>query len=350
MVEDGDVIRVAAISDSATVPERTVGVDLKLIDALVERSEAEAWKNWPRASRLLMNLVVPDDLRRVFAGDRPIVLELDRRTARLPWELLCACDRSDDAPEPLVVRVPVARQLRTTYSRVGLAAERRSGRVRALVIGDPGDPAKDHGLPGARAEALNTARLLAERDIDVSTFVGAPGHPEPGLPWADRLDVLAELLDGDYDIVHYAGHGSFDEANPDRAGWLFADGLLTARELAQASRVPDLVVASACLSARASTGEIASPFGTSINPTLADEFLRQGVHTYIGTGSRIPDAAATLFSDAFYKALLDERQPVGAAVRQARRVLFDRQAEFATLWASYQHYGDPRDGGPSNPG
>jgi hypothetical protein len=39
--------------------------------------------------------------------------------------------------------------------------------------------------------------------------------------------VLALLLRGDFDLVHYAGHGDFDEQEPDRVGWLFAGGLLT---------------------------------------------------------------------------------------------------------------------------
>ena len=116
------------------------------------------------------------------------------------------------------MRAEVARQLRTTYSP---APARRTGgnrSLKALVIGDPGDPAKGHGLPGAQQEALAVRKLLLEGGIEVDARIGAPSVKRSGaltgIEPADRLDVLDLLSKGGYDFVHYAGHGDFDESDP----------------------------------------------------------------------------------------------------------------------------------------
>jgi hypothetical protein len=116
--------------------------------------------------------------------------------------------------------------------------------------------------------------------LEVVEMIGAPdeaGAGTEGAAPARRLDVLHRLMEDRFDILHYTGHGDFDEADPERAGWLFKDGLLTSRELERMDIAPRLVVANACLSSRTSslTGE-KTPIGRSdadILPSLADEFF-----------------------------------------------------------------------------
>jgi hypothetical protein len=64
------------------------------------------------------------------------------------------------------------------------------------------------------------------------------------------IDVLGLLNDEEpFDFLHYAGHGDFDPDAPDvRAGWVFAEQLLTSREIERVDTVPALIVANACLS------------------------------------------------------------------------------------------------------
>ena len=47
--------------------------------------------------------------------------------------------------------------------------------LRALVIGDPGDPDAGLALEGARREALEVASLLRARGVLVDVLIGAPG-------------------------------------------------------------------------------------------------------------------------------------------------------------------------------
>jgi CHAT domain-containing protein len=183
-----------------------------------------------------------------------------------------------------------------------------------------------------------------------------------------QLDVLKELLGRNYHLVHYAGHGTFDQDNPQLTGWLFADGLLGARELAQLTRAPRLVVANACWSAaRPGMGAEESPDRqlkegpdqprqARLTPVLADEFLRIGVVHYLGTSWRVPDRLARRFVRTLYEVLLGppgdgRRRTIGEAVCKARQGLFYARGPDPTAvspeqwsaWAAYQHYGDPHD-------
>ncbi|MFI8389037.1 CHAT domain-containing protein [Streptomyces sp. NPDC085540] len=384
-------LRWAALTGRATVPERLVPVDMDLLRELVDRLTEPSVKDASELPDLLSRFVVPPDFQRLLTDDSTVLLELDRDTASVPWEFLAEIQQAGvDKRDPLAIRTQLSRQLRTTYSRVmteGLA----DGPLRALVIGDPGDPEKGFHLPGARQEALAVASRLKELGAKVSLFVGAANAlRQPGVDPARRLDVLRVLLCGGNHIVHYCGHSDFDLSGTGRrSGWVFADGLLTAQELALLERPPLIVVANACYTARlgdaAGPGAEAgapglagrSPWGNpqaALVPSLADEFLRMGVGHYIGAAWRIPDDQGISFADQFYTHLFQggsgEATPtVGGAVRAARRRLYGLRAagqpeqgpdgpggpnrpegpdvtpsgQRWSSWAAYQHYGDAAD-------
>ena len=176
---------------------------------------------------------------------------------------------------------------------------RPGGALRALVIGDPGDPAAGLDLPGARHEALAVTRLLRERlgQANVDALIGAPSVARTGdlrdVPPADWLDVLDLLTRGGYDLVHYAGHGDFDPVDPTRAGWLFAGGLITSGEIERLDEVPAIVVANACLSSQTARTEAAE---AALLPSIADEFFKLGVRNYIGTAWEVNDLGAERFA------------------------------------------------------
>src|SRR3712207_8905320 len=74
--------------------------------------------------------------------------------------------------------------------------------MRALVIGDP--CGGDLSLAGAREEAVAVAAVLKRHGIRVEAFIGSADSspPEEARP-ATRLDVLAKVLTGRYDLIHY---------------------------------------------------------------------------------------------------------------------------------------------------
>ena len=345
--DDGGVIRAAAIHEAATVPERLVAVGRDVVDDLVAKMTDPPEDEVESLCDLLNRLLVPPEFADVLSSGS-LVFEVDRAMARVHWEMLA----NDDADSvPFSVHRPFARQLRTTYSPAPLRRGRASESFRALIIGDPGDPANGEDLPGARREALVVKGLLEERgDIVVETRIGAPSVPRDGelqgIRAADRLEVLSLLLRGSFDLVHYAGHGDFDPAQPNRVGWLFANGLLTPGEIGRLQRVPAGIVSNACLSARTSqvlegarrADEAGSEAG--LLPSLADEFFKLGVRNYVGTAWEVNDVGAELFAQVFYAALL-EGESFGEAIRSAREELWRDKSTFGPLWAAYQHYGDP---------
>jgi CHAT domain len=357
-VRDGPRIRAAAITNTTTVSERIIEVDPTLLQEGVRRMTRAKESEVPYLSELIYRLTLPRDFRGVATGQNPVVVEVDRDTATVHWEML-ALGVEDGVSEPAGLRRPVARQMRTTYSPG--AVTRRAGRkgLQALIIGDPSDPAKGMALPGARQEAIAVWKLLSERfsDGDVILMVGPPtpsgAGSEPGFLPATRLDVLGHLLSGEFDVVHYSGHGTFDPNDPAATGWVFQDGLLTAREVERIDYAPSLIFANACLSSRTSQatthqGGVAGTYGEAgLLPSLADEFFKRGVPNYIGTAWQVPDRAAVDFALAFYDAFLlteDENREMtlGAAMLAARRQLHDRASpEDEAVWAAYQHYGDP---------
>ncbi len=361
-----DGVRVAAITDLATVAQRVIPVDFALIREQVELMQRDAPEasddQVQQAARLLRRLLVPSDLRALLTGASELVMDVDRDMAAVPWEVMHV-DADDlmagitplDAPVAhLGLARPISRQLRTSLSAASGIEPQLRGRLRALVIGDPGDPARGESLPGARTEALAVQALLESLGVQVKLVLGAPGHSD-GQDEASRSSVI-DLLSrraSPFDLLHYCGHGVFDPSNPAGSGWVFADGVLGPNELRLAleNGAPSLIVANACVSARlatkdrrggATSGESWSELG--LVPGLADALLQCGARNFVGTARAISDEGAVRFADVFYRRVVpsaQEAEPIGAALLAARQALYAERARFGSLWATYQHYGNP---------
>ena len=357
IVRDGPSIRAAALTETAVTPERVVGIDAPLLDELIVRMTEPLPNRVSDLSSLLARLVIPRDFRELLPRASTIVFEVDRSMARVHWEMLSDGSNGDDSI-PIALKAEVARQLRTSYSPPPSAELAPRWPLRALVIGDPGDPNEGAALPAARREALEIASLFEKKGLEVKLMIGAPSVPREGelqgVPFAKRLDVLDELMRGGYDLLHFAGHGDFDADDPEKSGWLFAGGLLTSSQLELVDMAPSLVFANACLSsvlAQDSQKLVSRRARAEVEllPGLADEFFRRGVRNYVGTAWRVNDEGAVQFAREFYNALIvppgaagGGRLTIGAALKQARETLKRDEASYGTLWAAYQHYGDPQ--------
>ena len=149
-------------------------------------------------------------------------------------------------------------------------------------------------------------------------------------------------MSGDFDIVHYAGHGDYNAAEPDSTGWVFGmNTVLTARDIFRARKVPRLVFANACFSGVVRDGPAFSR--DEMAPalaTIAQAFFERGVPNYVGSGWPVDDAQALTMADRFYREMI-QRKSIGDALYTARKALFDEAIE--STWGAYQHYGDPND-------
>ena len=162
------------------------------------------------------------------------------------------------------------------------------------------------------------------------------GLVRDGMVQLDRLETgtLAELLpplrQNEYHVLHFIGHGGYDEEAHDGA-LAFEDEdrntrLVTGRDLMQmisGHRSLRLVVLNACEGARSASDD---PFGG-----VEQALVRRGIPAVVAMQFEISDPAALVFSPSFYQAIAQGR-PVDVATVEARKTMFARghTVEWAT--------------------
>jgi uncharacterized protein YegL len=157
-----------------------------------------------------------------------------------------------------------------------------------------------------------------------------------GMVQVDRLEagnlaaLQLSLRRAQYHVLHFIGHGSYDERAQDGALCLEGIGgrtrLVTGRDLGimiRGHRSLRMVVLNACEGARSARDD---PFGG-----VAQALVRQGTPAVVAMQFEITDEAALVFSHSFYEAIADGL-PVDISMVEARRSIFARgnEVEWAT--------------------
>ena len=332
--------RFSAITRTAVVPVRDVDVSPAVFGGLAAALQrSESGKEQEQYGRLLFDYLIPEDFDEVIGDAGSVRLIVDRATASFPWEMACFRSRSDSGGARwLGLDRALTRQFRTMLSRPPGATPPLNEQVRVLVIADPA-PEPELQLPYARREGRHVVETLRrlnrpELRIDVESRIGS-GE-------CDIVEVLALILTGGFDIVHYAGHGDYDPADPMTAGWIFGrDQVVTARDIFRARRVPRLVFANACFSGAIYGGAAHDTLELSHGlATIAQAFFERGVPNYLGSGWPVNDAQAATFAGEFYKGVLGART-LREAISAARGTIY-AEARGST-WGAYQLYGNPDD-------
>ncbi len=326
---DGDTFRYSALTEQAVVPVRDVGVQAYFARGTAEHlMTAQTRKEQDKYGGLLATYLLPEDFQALIE-DGPLTLVLDRSTAAYPWEM--ARIRGAGGPRYFGTHLRLTRQFRSMLSRPPGVAPALNDRLRVLVIADPA-PEPHLRLPGARAEGREVVRVLntfgGSLDIEIAERIGAAD--------CDPVEILALVLDEEFDVIHFAGHGVVDDSQPDRSGWVFGEGrILSARDIFRARRVPRLVVANACFSAAIKDRPAMS--AEEMNRGLAgiaEAFFERGVRNYVGSGWPVDDALAARFAAVLYRQCL-EGETLREAVAAGREAILHE----GTTWGAYQHYG-----------
>jgi len=307
-----------ALSDRARAEKRAQQGQPELIDTLVQLSVRDTQFK-PDTARTLFELLIPNELKDVFAQQGRLVMVVDQTTANYPWELMAFGSR------PVCVDVGLVRQLQTAQFRPQIRASTTNA---AYVVGDPQTGTGVPELPAAREEARLVASLLSPR---------FRVNYNPERPSA--LDVLDGLFAQPYRIVHLAGHGIFDPASG-RSGMLLDSGLyLTAAEIRQMRQVPDLVFLNCCHLGQVGTEAVAGVAFNRLAASISRELIEMGVRAVVAAGWAVRDDAANFFAQSFYQQML-AGMAFGAALLQARLDTWRRFPDCNTSGA-YQAYGDP---------
>jgi tetratricopeptide (TPR) repeat protein len=327
------------LTDRARAEESLLATETQLVDQLVAEMIAKPYDRDVPAT--LYGMLMPNRLKEQAYETADLQLVLDSYAAQYPWEMLAERGR-DEAPRPLATRMGVIRQLEVQHFRERVATPRGN---KALVIGEPdlGDNARFPPLPGARAEAEAVRDLLKSGGYEVLSLIG---------PGATTNAILNAFFGKEYRIIHIAGHGAYDRADPRCTGVVIGDDqYLTAGTIQQLEIVPDLVFLNCCHLARTDAGDVPPPaYGQPQPPwnllaaSVSEALIRIGVRAIVAAGWAVNDRAARFFAQEFYSLLLSGAgQGFGKVVFEARRNLMGHPDFGVTsnAWGAYQCYGDP---------
>jgi CHAT domain-containing protein len=147
---------------------------------------------------------------------------------------------------------------------------------------------------------------------------------------ATRAHFTQKLADGDYDILHFSGHGFLDRDTPGLSFLRFADGDMRADDVLELpwKKPPYFVFNSACESSRC--GWKTACFRAGQTNGLAAAFLAAGVYGYAGYFWPVTDAGAGIFARTFYQNLF-MRENVGLAFLEARQRAIQELGEVGDL-------------------
>ncbi|MEA3349021.1 MAG: CHAT domain-containing protein, partial [Chloroflexota bacterium] len=245
-----------------------------------------------------------------------LVFETPREFLRLPLEFV----RSENPPEYLVIQHPLARFLynanpmRKAISPSMLAQTKS---LRILIVASNTKPLID----GVDTEVQELSKYLKSQ-----TFI----HVDVTLIPTERAAyerVRTELRKQDYDILHYAGHGSYRSDSPEESCLYFWANENREGDIVE-MRADELKILFGDSNAR--LVYLSSCYGTATGAReklLDDDFLgladvvsQAGVPSVLGFRWPVSDDGAVKMSLAFYRSLLKQGSPE-IALWRARREL-----------------------------
>jgi hypothetical protein len=221
--------------------------------------------------------------------------------ANWPWEFLC------DPQEDFLAISPDTPIVRYTEMITAWRVLRVRGPLRVLIV--TATP-RGHSPLNVKREMEELQSALAElckaRQVELEVLEHA------------RLSQLAGRLRESFHIVHFIGHGTFDEAR--KSGVLLFEKENGAEERVDAETLGrvlkgqriGLVFLNACEGARASSE---APFAG-----LAQNLVKNQIPAVVAMQFPVPDSVAISFARHFYAALA-RWAPVDQAVSEARRSL-----------------------------
>ncbi len=327
------------------------------VEGFVDLLREPRHRGWSRVGHRLYRDLVAPWLEGLEPGIATLVVVPDPALSSLPFEAL---PRERDDGRPLIEDFAVVYAPSAT-ALAELRAARRAARPRVLVLAGPGAAAAGAGAPAGRRlralyeeeghdlSALPFGEIEARR---VAAYAGASGRylapREATEAWAKSRQLEHAT------VLHFATHGLLSPGDPRRSALLLAadpagreDGFLQAREIEQLRLTADLVVLSACRTARgqALAGEAVQ--------SLAEAFFRAGARSVVGTLWEVEDRAAMRLMTAFYRQLAAGRDKA-QALRRAKLELLAGGAP-PREWAGFVLLGEPAGtvpvgGGPAGPG
>lgn len=302
--------------------QRNLYINNYIIKSLFnEISQSNRWT--ADIAKTIFEFLIPNDFKLQLKRHSNIIWIVDEHTAWYPWELLH--DGVNDT-SPLCINAGMIRQLSTPNYRlrINIISNRK-----ALVIADPMLDGRAFQLPAAKKEGEMVYSLLSDHQFETISKINS-----------NALDIF-KCLSSEYKIIHFAGHGVFDENSTMDSGMLIGkDCLLTTKDIANLSSVPEFVFVNCCfLGHTDGNAENLSQKRYQLAANIGTQLINNGVKAVIAAGWAIDDQAALEFTKMFYEKMLSG-YTFGESTLAARRYIYERFNQNNT-WGAYQCYGDP---------
>ncbi len=208
-----------------------------------------------------------------------------------------------------------------SVSILKLCRDRNPRRWRSmLLLADP-----DNRLPGARREVLS---IVADSPSRRHALIGSDASQE-----------MFEKVAPNYDIIHFATHGSFNSLVPWNSHLELYDDALTVDEIGKLSLDAYLVTLSACETAL-SSGLVADIPNGDEWVGLNQAFLAAGTPTVMASLWPIDDRVSSTFMTQFYKGLGSEGKAAALSDVQ-RSFALHAETRHPFYWAAFSIIGDP---------
>jgi CHAT domain-containing protein len=276
-----------------------------------------------KGSSLCDDLLTPEQKKELRVSDAEfLIIDIDDHLVHIPWELLYIDDFF------LCERFAIGRNVKTRQSIVKSEKRKLSFPLKMLIVANP-----NNDLQNAASEGLAIFKHMNRSQSKGRNI-------EAILESHMTLERIKDQI-RNYDIVHFAGHATYDCDYPGRSGWQLSKNNFTAntiKNMAGSKALPVIVFSNACQSARTDEWDIENlPANSAFG--LANAFMLAGTRHYIGTFGKIPDPTGGKFAQLFYEQL-NTSKTIGQALRDARLML---KNENSCIWANYLMYGDPRE-------
>ena len=304
---------------------------------LVARDDEDRWTSL--GNRLYTDLVAPWRAD-IPAAVRRLIVVPDAALFSLPFEALSS---SRAAPRFLVEDFAISyAPSATALVQLQEATARRPGEADLLVVADPamlaGPSARDALFGSERFELAPLPHAAAEARA-IARYGGAGTEVYTGAAASERRVREASLER--FGVIHFATHGLLSQRNPSRSALLLAadgqgEGLLTAREIYRLRLKSDLVVLSACQTAR---GRILAGEGVQ---GLAQAFFHAGARSVVASLWDVNDRRAERLMRAFYGHLADGESKTDALAHSKREVLAAEPGLAPRYWAPFVLIGEGR--------
>ncbi len=332
--DDDQALQFVTLSDRARAEAHMLPTQRASLDAFLQDA-VQTTETSSQLSRTLFELLLPNRIKDSMPQARNLVLVVDKKSARYPWELLqdeiATNDGESRSVKPLAVESGMVRQMQTWTFRETVV---NTTKLQALVVGDPPTQSFPR-LRGAEEEAKAVANQLEKGGFNVQPAIRA-----------DFKEILTKLFSHPYRVVHFAGHGvheftiedddasthdaSKEVAGPSRkkktvSGMVLGDNVfLTPAEVKQMRVVPELVFINCChLGAEEgkSSGRDKERFH-HLAANLGTQLIEMGARAVVAAGWAVQDQAAKVFAEEFYRQML-VGSSFGVAVKQAREATWD---------------------------